>query len=86
MSVCVCVISHTLKRIIKGSQELDRLSHTENAFKIKGFLFINTVLLILFLLSRPGLANREHREDSRWAGLFFLGREGRCCHATGVEI
>ncbi len=21
--------------------------------------------------ARPGLANREHREDSQWAGLFF---------------
>ncbi len=34
--------------------------------------------------SRPGMANREHRQDSRWAGLFF-GREGLCCHATGLN-
>lgn len=26
---------------------------------------------------RPGLANRERRENSRWAGL-FTGCEGRC--------
>ncbi len=36
------------------------------------------------VIVRPGLANREHREDSRWAGL-FLGQEGLCCHATGLN-
>ncbi len=32
--------------------------------------------IVMWGRSRPGLANREHREDSQWAGL-FLGLEGR---------
>ncbi len=39
---------------------------------------------VVFVNTRPGLANREYREDSRWAGLFFWLR-GLVFHATGLK-
>ncbi len=50
-------------------------------FYIFDFLYVSSVKG----RCRPGLANREHREDSRWAGLFLWPR-GPVLSCHWVEI